>query len=587
MTTTAHVDTFARDHLPPREQWPEFVFTLPQLQYPARFNCAAELLDGAVVNGHGARPAIVTPERRLSYDELLAEANRIANVLRDDLGVVPGNRVLLRGFNNDVMAACWLAVVKAGAVVVTTMPMLRAKELTDVVNAAQISHAICDLRLRDDLESALPACPALRTVVFSHDDRPAGLAALAERRRATFANADTAADDVCMIAFTSGTTGKPKGTMHFHRDVLAICDTFPPSSFAPLPDDVFVGTPPLAFTYGLGGALLFPLRAGASTVLLEKPSPDVLLDAIRRFGATVCFTAPTSYRAMAPLAKDYDLRRLRACVSAGETLPVATRALWENATGVRIIDGIGSTEMLHIFIAASGDAIRPGATGVPVPGYVACIIDDDGAPLPPGNVGRLAVKGPTGCRYLADPRQRDYVQNGWNVTGDAYLLDDDGYFWYQARTDDMIISSGYNIAGPEVEGALLEHPRVLECAVVGIPDEARGSIVKAFVVLNPDVTGSSTTNPDVTGSSTTNPDVTGSSTTNPDVTGSSTTNPDVTLSLSKGQPLIVELQEFVKARIAPYKYPRAIEFVDELPRTETGKLQRFKLRTAAPEEAKR
>jgi 2-aminobenzoate-CoA ligase len=538
-----HADTFARDHLPPREEWPEFLFALPELRYPERLNCAADLLDGAVANGHGARPAIVTPQRTMTYDELLAEANRIANVLRDDLGVVSGNRVLLRGFNNDVMAACWLGVVKAGAIVVTTMPLLRAKELIDVVQAARITHAICDLRLRDELDSALPACPTLGTVIFSHDGRETGLAAMTARRPATFANEETASDDVCMIAFTSGTTGRPKGTMHFHRDVLAVCDTFPPSSFAPTPDDVFVGTPPLAFTYGLGGALLFPLRAGASTALIEKPSPEALLDAIRRFGATVCFTAPTSYRAMAPLAKDYDLRTLRACVSAGETLPVGTRTLWEDATGVRIIDGIGSTEMLHIFIAASGDAIRPGATGTPVPGYVACILDDDGRPLPPGNVGRLAVKGPTGCRYLADPRQRDYVQHGWNLTGDAYLLDEDGYFWYQARTDDMIISSGYNIAGPEVEGALLEHPRVLECAVVGAPDEARGTIVKAFVVLRDAPDGAN------------------------DGAGDAA--------------LAGELQEFVKARIAPYKYPRAIEFVRELPRTQTGKLQRYKLRTAA------
>jgi 2-aminobenzoate-CoA ligase len=544
MTETAHLDTFARDHLPPRDQWPEFLYDLPELQYPATLNCAAELLDATVAKGLGDRPAIVTPQRRVTYAELLAEANRIANVLLSELGLVPGNRVLLRGFNNDVMAACWLGVVKAGCVVVTTMPLLRAKELVDVITAAEITHAICDARLLDELDAARPSCPSLTTVVLSHDDGPGSLPARMKKQRDTFDNVETASDDVCMIAFTSGTTGRPKGTMHFHRDVLAICDTFPPSSFAPAPDDVFVGTPPLAFTYGLGGALLFPLRAGASTVLLEKPAPDVLLDAIARFGATVCFTAPTSYRAMAPLADRAKIRTLRACVSAGETLPVATRTLWENATGVRIIDGIGSTEMLHIFIAASGDEIRPGATGKPVPGYVACILDDDGKPLPPGNVGRLAVKGPTGCRYLADPRQTDYVQHGWNLTGDAYLLDDDGYFWYQARTDDMIISSGYNIAGPEVEGALLEHPRVVECAVVGAPDEARGTIVKAFVVLRQ---------------------------AQDDAGG------------VDDAALVSELQDFVKSRIAPYKYPRAIEFVAELPRTQTGKLQRFKLRTGAAE----
>jgi len=545
MTETAHLDTFPSDHLPPRDQWPEFLYELPELQYPATLNCAAELLDATVANGLGERPAIVTAHRRVTYAALLAEANRIANVLLSDLGLVPGNRVLLRGFNNDVMAACWLGVVKAGCVVVTTMPLLRAKELVDVITAAEITHAICDKRLVDELDAARPSCPSLTTVVLSHADAPGSLSARMAKHRDTFDNVETASDDVCMIAFTSGTTGRPKGTMHFHRDVLAICDTFPPSSFAPTPDDVFIGTPPLAFTYGLGGALLFPLRAGASTVLLEKPAPDALLDAIEQFGATVCFTA---FRAMAPLADRARIRTLRACISAGETLPVATRTLWENATGVRIIDGIGSTEMLHIFIAAAGDEIRPGATGKPVPGYVACILDDDGKPLPPGNVGRLAVKGPTGCRYLADPRQRDYVQHGWNLTGDAYLLDDDGYFWYQARTDDMIISSGYNIAGPEVEGALLEHPRVLECAVVGAPDEARGTIVKAFVVLRGGLQQAQDGSGDAG--------------------------------------LVTELQDFVKARIAPYKYPRAIEFVAELPRTQTGKLQRFKLRTADPAEAK-
>jgi 2-aminobenzoate-CoA ligase len=354
-----------------------------------------------------------------------------------------------------------------------------------------------------------------------------------QRHPERFDNANTASDDVCMIAFTSGTTGRPKGTMHFHRDILAVCDTFPPSSFAPTPDDIFVGTPPLAFTYGLGGVLLFPLRYGASTFLLERPSPDALLGTVAGHGATVIFAAPPSYRSMAPLVGRYDLRSLRVCVSAGEALPASTRAMWENATGVRIIDGIGSTEMLHIFIAASGDDIRPGATGKPVPGYIATILDDDGAPVPVNTVGRLAVKGPTGCRYLADPRQRDYVRDGWNFTGDAYRMDEDGYFWYQARTDDMIVASGYNIAGPEVEGALLDHPVVVECAVVGEPDEERGTIVKAYVVVR-------------------------------DRAGDDA--------------LVKELQDFVKARIAPYKYPRAITFVEELPRTQTGKLQRYRLR---------
>ena len=532
---TAHVDTFARDHLPPRDQWPEFLYTLPELQYPPQLNAAVELLDAMVARGFGERPAIVTTERRVSYATLLAEANQIAGVLRDDLGVVPGNRVLLRGYNNDVTAAAWLAVLKAGGIPVLTMPLLRARELTDVINAAQIGVAFCDARLGEDLNAALPQCPSLETVVYTHEEGPGGLAPLMKRRSTTFANVATASDDVAMIAFTSGTTGRPKGTMHFHRDLLAVCDTFPPSAFAPTPDDLFVGTPPLAFTYGLGGGLLFPLRAGASTFLMERSSPDALLGAIAGYDATICFAAPMSYRAMTPLVGRYNLRSLRACISAGETLPPATRAMWEDASGVRVIDGIGSTEMLHIFIAAAGDAIRPGATGVPVPGYIAAVVDDQGAELPPGTVGRLAVKGPTGCRYLADPRQRDYVQHGWNLTGDAYLMDEDGYFWYQARTDDMIIASGYNIAGPEVEAALLEHDLVLECAVVGEPDPERGTIVKAFVVLRE---------------------------------GSGSTA------------LTAELQEFVKARLAPYKYPRAIAFVSELPRTQTGKLQRFKLRDA-------
>ncbi|HKW44823.1 MAG TPA: benzoate-CoA ligase family protein [Candidatus Eremiobacteraceae bacterium] len=534
MGYTGHVDTFAADNLPPKDQWPELTFTLPELQYPARMNCAVELLDRMVERGFGSRTAVIGAEGVRTYAQLLDDADRIAGVLRDDLRLVPGARVLVRGYNNATYAASWLGIVKAGCIVVATMPLLRAKELSEVIQKARIGAALCDRRLEAELASAAQDCATLEHVVYTHDDGADGLAARMARVSGSFSNADTAADDVCMIAFTSGTTGKPKGTMHFHRDVLAICDTFSAAAVRPTADDVFIGSPPLAFTFGLGGLLLFPLRAGASTVLIEKSTPEAMLEGIQEHRATACFTAPTAYRAMTPLSKAHDLSSLRACVSAGEPLPLATREGWETATGIKIIDGIGSTEMLHIFIAAAGDQIRPGATGLPVPGYQACVIGDDGAPLRAGEVGRLAVKGPTGCRYLADDRQRQYVFNGWNLTGDAYKMDEDGYFWFQARTDDMIISSGYNIAGPEVEGALLAHPRVLECAVVGVPDEERGNIVKAFVVLRDGAAGDT----------------------------------DVAR----------ELQDHVKATIAPFKYPRQIEFVAALPRTETGKLQRFKLR---------
>jgi len=536
MSYTAHRDTFARDNLPPRSQWPEFLFELPELEYPARMNCAAVLLDDMVRRGCGERVALRAPEGRCSYAQLLSQANRLANVLVRDLGLEPGNRVLLRGPNNPMMAACWFAVVKAGGIVVPTMPLLRAKELTDIVNKAEVTHALCDKRLGAELTAALPVCPTLRTIAYWYDDAPDSLDRLAAARPAQFRNVDTAAEDVAMIAFTSGTTGKPKGTIHFHRDVIAMCDCFPRSCLKPIQDDVFCGTPPIAFTFGLGGMLCFPLRFGASTVLVERLAPDTLLETIQKFRASVCFTAPTMFRAMAGIAKNYDITSLKKCVSAGEALPDATRQLFKGATGIEIIDGIGSTEMSHIFISHTPERVRRGATGYAIPGYRATVLDDAGLPCKPGDVGRLAVKGPTGCRYLADERQANYVQNGWNLTGDAYARDADGYFFYQARTDDMIISAGYNIAGPEVEGALLGHAAVAECGVVGWPDEERGTIVKAFVVLKPGIQRSAAT--------------------------------------------AEELKQHVKKAIAPYKYPRALEFVDALPRTETGKLQRFKLRKA-------
>lgn len=533
-TQTMRRDTFVQDRLPPKDLWPDLVIDLPELVYPDRLNCAAALLDGAIAAGHGDRPCFIGADGVWTYRDVADRVGRIASVLVDH-GIVAGNRVLLRAPNNPMMMACWLAVLKVGAVAVATMPMLRARELVVILNRADISHALVDARLMVEMDLARPEVPHLTTVLTFGDhlrkDNLERLMALADPDCPT---ADTAADDVALIAFTSGTTGVPKGCVHFHRDVLINADTFSRHILRPVASDIFCGSPPIAFTFGLGGLVVFPMRVGAASILTEAGPPESLAIAIAQYRATVCFTAPTAYRQLATLSKTYDLSSLRRCVSAGEPLPVATRTLFKDATGIDLIDGIGGTEMLHIFIAAADGDIRPGATGKPVPGFRAEIQDDSGHPVPPGTIGRLAVKGPLGCRYLDDPRQTDYVKNGWNMTGDTYVMDADGYFWFQARSDDMIVSSGYNISGPEVESVLLEHPDVRECAVVASPDPDRGMVVKAFIVLAPEKIGS--------------------------------------------DGLIKEMQDFVKARIAPYKYPRAIAFVDALPRTETGKLQRFVLR---------
>src|SRR5438132_2056330 len=530
-TRSAHVDTFTRENLPPREAWPEFLFTLPELAYPGWLNCAAELLDRHVQAGNGEKRCVVTDAETWTYADLLTRSNQIARALVDEMGLVPGNRVLLRGPNNPWLVASWFGVVKSGGVAVTTMPMLRSGELETMVTIAGVTMAICDHRFIQDLEAAAPH--GFQIFTYGGDDED-DLTRVAAKKRSNFKNVATASDDVCMLAFTSGTTGKPKATMHFHRDVLAIADTFSGHVLRPTQQDLFAASPPLAFTFGLGQSLVFPLRAGAAVYLLEQPAPPRLLEAIERHGITVLATAPTAYRAMVPDLGAARLTSLRASVSAGETLPQATWEAVHDACGIRIIDGIGSTEMLHIFISAAGDDIRPGSTGRAVPGYVAEVQDADGRPVPDGELGRLAVKGPTGCRYLRGDRQGTYVQDGWNITGDVYVRDGDGYFHYQARADDMIISAGYNIAGPEVEEALLRHPAVAEAAVVGAPDEERGMIVKAVVVLREG--------------------------------GELGPEPAKTL------------QDFVKSQIAPYKYPRAIEFASELPRTATGKLQRFRLR---------
>ena len=535
LSPSAHLDTFCRDRLPPQDQWPEFRFDLPELNYPERLNCAAELLDATAARDGEDRLCLLSPAETWSYGETVRRTNQLARVLTEDFGLQPGNRVMLRGPNNPWLAAAWLAVIKAGGVAVTTMALLRPREIATIVGLTEPSLALCDHRFAADLAAGAPALTALIYGGEGPDDLTARCAA----KDGTFTPVDTAADDVAMLASTSGTTGQPKVAMHFHRDVLATADSFSKYLIKPHPDDVFTGTPPLGFTYGLGGLLLFPLRAGASTLLIERATPAELADAIAAHGVTVLSTAPTAYRAMLAAGKASACKNLRRCVSAGEHLP---RSVWEDfrqATGLAIIDGIGSTEMLHIFIAAADDGItarldRHGRPRLPR--------DDPGRARRGGarrQPGRLAVQGPTGCRYLSDERQRTYVQHGWNITGDTYVRDADGYFWYQARSDDMIISAGYNIAGPEVEEALLGHPDVLEVAVIGAPDPGRGMLVQAYVVLREGA--------------------------------------------AAGPAKVAELQDFTKASIAPYKYPRVIEFVSELPKTISGKTQRYRLRQMAGE----
>lgn len=533
---SAHVDTFARDNLPPVDQQPDFL--LDGFHYPDYLNAAVELTDVMVDKGFGDHTALIGNGRRRTYKELTDWSNRLAHVLVEDYGVVPGNRVLIRSANNPAMVACWLAATKAGAVVVNSMPMLRAGELTQIVDKAEITHALCDSRLLEELETCASTSAYLQHVIpfdgtANHDS---ALDHAALEKPVKFEAVKTGRDDVALLGFTSGTTGKPKATMHFHRDLLIIADGYAHEVLGVTDKDVFVGSPPLAFTFGLGGLAIFPLRFGAAATLLENASPPNMIAIIEKYKATICFTAPTAYNAMlAAMEEGADLSSLRVAVSAGETLPAPVYERWLAKTGKPMLDGIGATEMLHIFISNRFDDHKAACTGKPVTGYQARVVDMDMNELPRGEVGRLAVRGPTGCRYLADERQGDYVKDGWNITGDSFTQDAAGYFHFAARNDDMIVSSGYNIAGPEVEAALLAHEHVMECAVIGAPDVDRGMIVQAHIVLAAGVDASEETRK--------------------------------------------ALQDFVKAVIAPYKYPRSIVFVDALPKTQTGKIQRFRLRS--------
>ena len=537
---TGHIDNFARENLPPPELWPDFLLDLPQFRYPEWLNAGVELSDRLVELGHGDRIALIGAGRRRTYRELSAWTNQLARALVEDYGVKPGNRVLVRSANTPAFVAVWIAATKAGAVVVNTMPMLRAGELTQIIDKAQISLALTDSRIAGELEQAASTSAYLKRVVHfdGAETHNAELDRAALGKPSDYTGPKTGRDDVALIAFTSGTTGKPKATMHFHRDILIMADSYAKEVLQITPEDIAVGSPPLAFTFGLGGLAAFPLRFGAASVLLENASPADLVQHVKNFGATLVFTAPTAYRAMLAIeGAAQALSKLRIAISAGETLPAPVFIDWREKTGVPIINGIGSTEMIHTFIANRLHDARPGATGVPVTGYEARIVDDDMNDLPPGEPGKLAVRGPSGCRYLADERQKVYVRDGWNLTGDTFTCDEEGIYRFVARADDMIISAGYNIAGPEVEAALLAHPAVAECAVIGAPDEERGEIVEAHVVTKAGVAAS----------------------------------PE----------LARALQDHVKATLAPYKYPRSVKFAEALPKTTTGKIQRFALRADA------
>ncbi|WP_264558698.1 AMP-binding protein [Flavobacterium sp. N2270] len=523
-------DNFTYKHLPSKELQPDYLLELSQFKQTEMLNCVERLLDFHIQNGNGDKICIHTFEETWTYKNLHEKANQIAHVLIDDLGLVSGNRVLLRSANNPMMVACWFAIIKAGGIVVATMPLLRSKELTTIIDCAEISIALCDSDLAEEMN--LVESKHLKHKSFY---RNSDLEAKMASKSTTFTNYNSKYNDVALIGFTSGTTGIPKMTAHFHSDILNICEAFPNYSLQPTSKDIFIGSPPLGFTFGLGGLVLFPMYFGASTFLLEKPSPDLLLKAIQDFKITICFTAPTAWRILTTKLNEYDVSSLRKCVSAGETLPIAVWEDWYNATGLKIIDGIGATELLHIFISSNAENMKPGSTGLPITGYEAKIVDDNGNEVSRNTPGKLAVKGITGCKYLnREEKQKEYVQNGWNITGDIFKQDEDGYFWFVARGDDMIISSGYNIAAIEVESVLLTHESILECAVVGLPDENRGMLVCANIVLKDKSKAS--------------------------------------------DELKIEIQNWFKETAAPYKYPRVINFLDCLPKTETGKIQRFKLK---------
>jgi benzoate-CoA ligase len=513
----------------------------PEIVIPDRFNATAYFVDRIVEEGHGARTAILCGDQAISYQEVLAEVNRAGNALLE-LGVEIENRVALLLLDCPEFAYAFFGAIKIGAVPVPINTLLKPQDYGYLLRDSRARALIVSAELLSSVESILPTLERMRhVVVVGEAARYASFAQLLQRQAADLEAADTCKDDVAFWLYTSGTTGMSRAAVHLQHDMVYCSRLYADSILNIGPEDRTFSIAKLYFAYGLGNALYCPFAVGASTVFFPgRPMPEAVFTTVKRYRPTLFFGVPTAYAAMLHAAEqgaEADFSSVRLCVSAGEPLPAGLYRRWLDRFGVEILDGIGSTEVLHIFLSNRPGSVRPGSSGLPVPGYEAQIVDDDGATVGPGEIGNLMVRGDSTCAYYWNKHDasRRQIAGEWIRTGDKYHTDEDGYFWYDGRSDDMLKAGGIWVSPTEVEGVIVEHPAVLECAVVGAEDEERLVKPKAYVVLKDGA--------------------------------------------QAADGLVLEIQELVKGRLAPYKYPRWIEFVDDLPKTATGKIQRYKLRS--------